>query len=107
VIGSDPIGAGAASADSVLATWDQHPASLLQRPAGGHANRDDLTTYLIPLPPPVPGPIPPDQIESANRVRAKADEIARQAHGAQFRRLDALTQSQVYFEALRQLGIED
>jgi hypothetical protein len=101
-----PVGAGAGGEDFVLTAWGPGPGSI-QHPAGGDATRDELTTYLIATPPPLPGPIPPDQIASAKRLRAKAEELARQIHGAPFRGPDRLTQTQVYFEALRRLGIEN
>jgi S1-C subfamily serine protease len=66
---------------------------------------DPVGRWIHPLPPLSPGPMPAQQIETANRVRAKMTEIARQSHNRAVFQLDPMTQVQVYFQALRQLGI--
>jgi S1-C subfamily serine protease len=103
----DAGGRGAVGERSAPAPEALGPASVAPRPGDGRPGPDDLTAYFIAAPPPVPGPVPPDQIDAANRVRAKMNEIARQAHGAPLHRLDSMTQLHVYFEALRRLGIEE
>lgn len=78
---------------SVIARWSRHDDSQA------------TSAFWIPAPPPLPGPMPAEQVEAANRVRAKMTEIARKAHNVPVFGLDPMTQTQVYFEALRQLGI--
>jgi S1-C subfamily serine protease len=76
-----------------------------------HSNRmpasleDPIGRWIRLLPPPLPGPMPAQQVETANRVRAKMTEIARKSHNRAVFQLDPVTQVQVYFQALRQLGI--
>jgi S1-C subfamily serine protease len=78
--------------------------SVMAHPNRARASVDAVARWVPPLPP-LPGPMPAEQIEMANRIRARMTEIARTTHKRPVFQLDPMTQTEVYFQALREFGI--